>query len=230
MCKEMLVDWSALPGKPRPNRWGFSDWVCIVLQCVEDWVWIYRKGKGKNFWVGSHTWSYFRCWRGKISDSWVFSEYYSRAPVGNVHCSWAPELYSMTWRPLVFSFFWCFLGGALLPSLCPRAGGGAIYLEARGHQRCFGHMISQASSKRGRDNGNKQIWETFQNCQGKGNRARLIRSGSKLQTSACPSSRGRLHYIRWLMVGWLVDVTINFPPSTGVDACVGIVKSLVIQA
>ena len=85
-----------LPGKPRPNRWGFSDWVCIVLQCVEDWVWTYRKGKGKNFWVRSHTLSYFRCWRGKISDSWVFSEYYSRVPVGNVHCSWAPELYSMT--------------------------------------------------------------------------------------------------------------------------------------
>ena len=55
----------ALPGKPRPNRWGFSDWVCIVLQCVEDWLWIYGKGKGKNFWVGSHTWSYFRCWREK---------------------------------------------------------------------------------------------------------------------------------------------------------------------
>ena len=49
-----------------------------------------------------------------------------------------------------------------------------------------------------------------------------------MQISACPSSRGRLHYIRWLMVGWLVDVTTNFPPSTGIAACVGIVKSLLI--
>ena len=57
-----------------------------------------------------------------------------------------------------FLFLWRFLGGPLVPSLWPRAGGRAIYLEARTPAMLWtSHTISQASNKQGRNKGKKMV-------------------------------------------------------------------------
>ena len=75
---------------------------------------------------------------------------------------WGPWVNYYIPRPcsnvLLFSFLWRFLGGPLVPSLWPRAGGRAIYLEARTPAMLWtSHTISQASNKQGRNKGKKMV-------------------------------------------------------------------------
>ena len=81
------------------------------------------------------------------------------------HCTtgpWVNYYIPHSTRPcsnfLLFSFLWRFLGGPLVPSLWPRAGGRAIYLEARTPAMLWtSHTISQASNKQGRNKGKKMV-------------------------------------------------------------------------
>ena len=107
--------------------------------------------------------------RKDIQKNWHFGwPIYSYLPLGP---SVNPSIPHPT-RPclsfLLFSFLWRFLGGPLLPSLWPRAGGRAIYLEARTPAMLWtssSHMISQASNKQGLDNAMEKFWESFESFQ-----------------------------------------------------------------